>query len=335
MPINRPGISVIILLSAVLAILFGAGISQGVSVDTGKKVLVVMSYDDSSDAELKIKEGIASVLTEAQIKYFFMDTKNSPQNGSDMAREAYKLYQEFHPDAVITADDNAQSFFVLPYLMGKVETPIVFCGVNDDAGKYGYPTGQITGVLEKKHYQEGISFAQLIVPEIQQIGVIYKENASNIANIAQINKEMSRYPVAIVDFKAVRTTQELNGAIAELEEKADALLVLNLAGITDENGASVNDNQGMELVAMRSRKPTIGSSKREIDSGLLCGVAKLNTEQGLLAATMVKEIFAGKAVADIPVAWNRNGQRVINVTTARKLNITLKPVALIGTDLVQ
>ncbi len=302
---------------------------------TGKKVLVVNSYHSTSSAELKIQEGIDSVLKGAELKYFFMDTKKNPGNGPAKAAEAFAIYNSFKPDAVITTDDNAQSMFVLPYLKDKVDTPIIFCGVNDDATQYGYPNDHITGVLEKKHYREGLNFAKLIVPKINKIAVIYKDNPSNTSNIGQIKREMANYPVRIVTFLSIKSTTELRAVLAGLEDKVDALLALNLAGIEDEDGTKLNTNDCMGLVSKIWPKPTIGASKREIQAGLLCAVAKLNVEQGLLAGGMVRDIFNGKDVKEISVTQNRNGQRMINVTTARRLGVDLKPLVLVGTSLLQ
>jgi len=325
----------LLILSFMVLIIGGSTVSAAGPQSSAKKVLVVMSYNLSSNSCQKIREGISSILTGVVVRYFYMDTKNRPENGEVKAAEAYKIYQKLQPDVVIAADDNAQALFVLPYLKGKVKTPVVFCGVNDDAEKYGYPTDQITGIIEKKHYREGITFAGLIEPDLDNIGVIYKDTTSNRANLAQIKRESPGYPVKIVGFRAVKTTMDLRQAISSLEKKADALLILNLAAITDEEGRKLTGNQGAALAARTATRPTIGTSKREIVNGIFCGVAKLNIEQGLVAAKMAQDIMAGKAVRDIPVTWNRNGQRVINVTTARRLAISLKPVALIGTDLVQ
>jgi len=325
----------LLILSLLALIFWGNTVTAAGPQASTKKVLVVMSYHESSNSGQKIRDGINSTLTRMTINYFYLDTKNHPENGKVKAAEAYEIYKTLQPDLVIAADDNAQSLFVLPYLKGKVKTPVVFCGVNDDAKKYGYPTGQITGIIEKKHYKEGITFARLIKPDLDTIGVIYKDTTSNRANISQVKRESLGYPVKIVDYKPVKTTMDLRAAVSSLEKKVDGFLVLNLAAITDEDGRKLTGNQGAALMSRLTDKPTIGTSKREIVSGILCGVAKLNIEQGLVAARMAREILAGKAVRDIPVTWNRNGQRVINVSTARRLAISLKPVALIGTDLVQ
>jgi hypothetical protein len=117
-----------------------------------KKVLVVMSYEEPSVNPWckQIKQGIDSVLAKTfEITYFYMGTKKNLDGGPQKAEEAYALYRKLRPDGVITVDDNAQWMFVLPYLKDKVHTPVMFCGVNAEPEKYGYPASNVSGVLER------------------------------------------------------------------------------------------------------------------------------------------------------------------------------------------
>lgn len=317
--------------------LFWPGYSQaGVDLSgTGKKVLVVHSYHKDSGNVVKIQEGLESTVKGVLWKTFFLNTKKNPEDGAVKAKEAYDLYLQFKPDVVVTVDDNAQALFVLPYLKDKVETPVVFCGVNDSADKYGYPTAQITGVLEKKHYREGINFALLIEPSLKKLAVLYKDTPSNKANIDQLKREMESYSVKITSYVAIGSTAELLTNLKDLEGKVDGLIVLNLAGISTEEGKKIETEEAIAIVADQWPKMTIGTSEREIAAGLLCGVIKRNIEQGYLAGDMLNMIFAGKKVADIKMKDNCNGWRFININTARKVGVELKPMVLIGTILSQ
>ena len=109
------------------------------SVAAGKKVLAVMSCHPENMWQHNVKEGIQSVLKDADIRCFWMNTKRDLAGGEARAREAFEMYKGLKPDAVITVDDNAQSLFVVPYLKDKVKTPVVFCGVNDDAANMVSP----------------------------------------------------------------------------------------------------------------------------------------------------------------------------------------------------
>ena len=48
---------------------------------------------------------------------------------------------------MIASDDNAQKYLVVPYLKGT-QVPVIFNGVNWDASAYGFPTSNVTGMIE-------------------------------------------------------------------------------------------------------------------------------------------------------------------------------------------
>jgi ABC-type uncharacterized transport system substrate-binding protein len=329
--INNRAMIISIIVAALMlpAVIFAVN-----DIDKRKKVLVVMSYHPGYAWQEGIAEGIESVLKDAETRYFHMDTKRNLAGGKEKAEEAYAFYKEFKPDAVIAADDNAQSMFVVPYLKDKVETPVVFCGVNWDATKYGYPAGNVTGVVEKHHGREGLNFMQVLVPGIKKAAVIYNGTPSNRFNIDQIQAEMTEYPVEIIEFAEVNTMNELRTAISRLEKQVDALIIPALEGIRDENGKSMDGRYVNTQAAKMSNLPILGLSSWHIKSGLLGGVVKTGQEQGDLAARIVLDIFSGTSISDIPVTQNRNGQRVINMTTANRLGIKLKPEAIMGTEIV-
>jgi ABC-type uncharacterized transport system substrate-binding protein len=263
-----------------------------------------------------------------------MDTKRDLQGAEAKAKEALHLYEKMKPDAVITIDDNAQKYFVVPYLKDKVATPVVFCGVNDDATKYGFPASNVTGVLEKKHYRESISFAQLVEPDIKKIAVFYRPSPSNVVNVGQIKKEKESYTAEIVAFIPVNTVADIFTALNEYNAQVDAYILLNMTGIFDDKNAQLEGHDAIELISTRTDRVTIGASDWEVEAGALCGVIKSGEEQGALAADQLFKYWAGSAIKDIPLQKNINGQRYINLKTLKRLKIELEPPMVIGTRII-
>ena len=64
-----------------------------------------------------------------------------------MGKEALTLVKEWRPDAVITSDDNAQEYFATK--LRNTSTPVIFCGVNADPSKYGFPARNVSGIIER------------------------------------------------------------------------------------------------------------------------------------------------------------------------------------------
>jgi ABC-type uncharacterized transport system substrate-binding protein len=299
-----------------------------------KKLLVVMSYHQGYEGEEEVARGLADALPGVEFRYFYLNTKYDYDGGKRLAAEAYRAYQEYRPDAVVAVDDPAQEFFVVPYLRERVATPVVFCGVNFEAGKYGYPATNVTGVVEKKHYRESLGFARLVAPKLRRVAVVYQDNSTNRQNLAQIAAEEADYPLTIAGKYPVATLAELRELLARLEKEVDGLLLLNLSGIVDEHGAALDGSNVLPLVVSGCRLPTIGSSSWEIKAGTLCGVIKSNPEQGTIAASLLQKIWTGTPVAELPLTQNRNGRRLVNLSTLKKLDMTISPEVVVGTELL-
>lgn len=299
-----------------------------------KKVLVVMSYHQGYEGEDEIARGLEEYLPDADFRYCYLNTKYDYAGGARTAAEAFRIYQEYRPDAVVAVDDPAQEFLVVPYLRGRVATPVVFCGVNFEAGKYGYPAVNVTGVVEKKHYRESLGFAKLVAPRLKRVAVVYQDNPTNRQNLAQIAAEEAGYPLEIAGKYPVARLAELQALLGRLEKEVDGLLFLNLSGILDEHGKALDGNEVLTVLTDACRLPTIGSSSWEIKAGTLCGVIKSNTEQGTIAASLLQRIWAGTPVADLPLLQNFNGRRLVNLTTLKRLELTLSPEVVVGTEML-
>jgi ABC-type uncharacterized transport system substrate-binding protein len=316
-----------------LALFCGLARGQGEAGER-KKVLVVMSYHPGYEGEEEIARGLEAYLPEVEFRYFYLNTKYDYAGGARLAAEAFRIYQEYRPDAVVAVDDPAQEFLVVPYLRERVATPVVFCGVNFEAGKYRYPAANVTGVVEKKHYRESLGFAKLVAPGLRRVAVLYLDDPTNRQNLAQIEAEGAGYPLEIAGKYPVASLIELQGLLARLEKEVDGLLLLNLSGLVDARGKALDGSDVLTRVVESCRVPTIGSSSWEIKAGTLCGVIKSNTEQGSIAASLLQKIWAGTPVTELPLLQNRNGRRLVNLTTLKKLDLNLSPEVVLGTELL-
>jgi len=299
------------------------------------RVLVVMSYEETFPWDSEQKEGVDSVLAErCEVKYFYMDTKHNFLGGAEKAREAFKLYEAFKPHGVIAADDDAQAMFVVPYLRDKVTTPVMFCGVNAAAEKYGYPASNVSGILERFHIAESIALARQLVPGSKSIAFMIKQ--SPVANFVreQVLEETSSYPVKVNGVKMPATLAEALAMATELRKNTDLLFMVTLEGITDDNGAPLKDREAIPLVARAFGKATISGNEYAIRYSLLTSVVRTGQEQGATAARMLQQAMDGTPVAKIPITKNHNGKRVINLTVMKELGITPKPFVLRGVELV-
>jgi len=323
-----------VLLAAVLVISLPGPFSQ--AEEDKLNVLVVMSYEkpEMNPWCREIKEGIESVLAAAcNIDYFYMDTKINLAGGSQKAEQAYALYKGKQYDGVITADDNAQKMFVVPYLKDLVKTPVMFCGVNADPKKYGFPATNVSGIIERGHFRESVALLKQLMPKITKMGFVIKDSPSGRALKEQIAQEADTYIVKITAFELVNTLNDIekNGNL----KKCDAFFVDSIEGIQDQAGKLVNNKNIISFITSIFGKPVVGANTYHVTSGAFCAVVKTGQEQGSGAATGLLAAMRGKPVSSIPITRNFEGKRLINVTVMKELGIKPKPISLLGAQLVK
>jgi ABC-type uncharacterized transport system substrate-binding protein len=300
------------------------------------KVLVVMSYHEEMPWEKEIREGIEAELKDsAEIRYFYMNTKNDPDGGVAKAKEAYRIYSEFQPDGVIAADDDAQWLFVVPYLKNKVRTPVVFCGVNAEPDKYGYPAVNVTGILERAHFRESISYLQQLMPKVKSIGFMVTDNQTGLGYMEQVRKESKSYPVSTQKVSLVKTLDEALKAVRVMRNQYDALFLIALEGLTNMQGKPLAERESFPILVRAFGKPVIGINKFNIRYHMLCAVVKTGHEQGSTASQMLLQALKGTPVSALPITRNQHGERVLNITVMKSLGIKPRPFLLVGTDLVE
>lgn len=313
------------------------GIVGGALAEDRPTVLVVMSYEADYPWCVDTLEGIKAVLADAcRIETVYLNTKTDPDGGPARAEAAWKRYRAISPAGVIAADDNAQSMFVVPYLRGKVETPVMFCGVNGDPEDYGYPSDNVSGILERFHIAETIAFSQQLYPAIESMGFIIKAGPTAELVRRQVERERHTYPARVRpdDFITPRTLDGAIRAAADLGKRCDLLFTSALHGITDRDGRHLSEAEAIPLVAGAFPGPVTGNAV-SVRHGLLCSVAHTGHEQGETAAIMLKKAMSGTPVADLPITRNWQGMRVINVTVMREMGLKPSPSVLLGTEIIR
>lgn len=296
--------------------------------ESKKKVLFIDSYHAGYAWSDGITEGVKKGLGDKfDLKIVRMDTKNNP--GEDFKKQAgEKVKQEieaFKPDVVIAADDNAAKYVIVPYFKGK-DLPFVFCGINWDASAYGFPTKNVTGMLEVSVIQPLVATMSKFAKG-KRMGFLGADNETDRKEAAMISKKLNQE----LTTKFVKTFDEWKTAFNQLQDQADMLLIINNAGIT-----GWNDAEAKNFVLANAKIPT-GTTHDFVAPFVLVGYTKLADEQGEWAAGAAIQIMAGKSPMDIPVAENKKGQLFVNMPLAQKMGVNfplemLKAATVIKAD---
>ncbi|MDK9708767.1 MAG: hypothetical protein OEL83_17130 [Desulforhopalus sp.] len=307
--------------------LAGAGAKRPAGGYTGRKILWVDSYHQGYEWSDEMEKGIRDVLydTGVNLQIVRMDSKrnDSATYGRDAGLRARAAVQEFKPDVVIASDDNAQKYLVVPFLKDS-ELPVIFCGVNWDAAIYGYPTANITGMVEEDLVPEMLKRFQAHARG-KRIGYLAgnvetERKIVDIYNKRFFNGEMKTYLVNSMD--------AFKDAFLRAQKEVDMLYISNYSGIADWHPAAVE-----KFLLTNSKIPT-GSHNSFMAPYVLFTVAKLPLEQGDFAAKTALRILDGLSPAQIPVAVNELNHITINVKMAQAANFVLPASLLKGAKLI-
>ncbi|MDY6952522.1 MAG: ABC transporter substrate binding protein [Thermodesulfobacteriota bacterium] len=279
----------------------------------GKKVLYINSYHEGYAWSDGITAGIQSVLksTDVQLETVAMDTKRNTSEAfkNEAGLAAKRTIEAFKPDVVITADDNAFKYVIMPYYRDAA-LPVVFCGLNWDASIYGAPYKNTTGMIEValipqllerlRQYAKGdrIGYLAADVLTARKEGEYYKK----LFNLA-------------IQETYVKTFKEWKAAFVEIQKDIDMLIVGNNAGINDW------DDKGAAGFAENYTKIPSGAIYNWLMPYSLLGFTKVEKEQGEWAARTALRILDGTSPSDIPVVSNKEGNLILNLAVAEPLGV--------------
>lgn len=288
---------------------------------TGKRIVWVDSYHEGYEWSDAIGAGIKSVLdgTGAEIKIVRLDTKrNSDSEQIASATEAaLQEIESFDPDVVIASDDNAQKHLVVPHFK-DTDLPVVFCAVNWDASGYGYPTSNVTGMIEIELIEQLVEHLKLYAKgdRIAYIG----PDITTEQKVARIYNE--RFFGGQMETRFVKTFEEFKETFLELQEKVDMVYIGKDQGIDGWDAAEAE-----AFLTANTKVPT-GARSWWLSPYVLITLAKVGEEQGEWAAQAALRILDGTPVSDIEVVKNKQHRMILNLNLAEELEVVFTPSML-------
>ncbi len=286
-----------------------------------RKILYVDSYHEEFPWSIDVTGGVASVLaerTDVELKIFRMDTKRNraEEYKKSAALEAKALIESWKPEVVIASDDNASKYLIAPYYKGK-ELPFVFCGLNWDAGVYGFPAKNITGMVEVALIPDMLTTLKPYAKG-DRIGFIGYESTTARKEARAYRKI---FKLTMVE-RYARTFGEWKDHYRSLQGEVDLLLMHNATGMKDWN-------QGEAETHILDCTTIPGGSISLLSKRLaLVSYIKIGEEQGEYAARAALQILGGKTPAEMPIVQNKKAKIYLNMKLAKKMGLKF-PMELI------
>jgi ABC-type uncharacterized transport system substrate-binding protein len=308
---GKNGLAVVL---AVMLVFVTVGVCSAKSY-TGKKVLYIDSYHQGYAWSDGIVAGVKAALDGkgAELKVVYMDTKrNTDEAFKKEAGEKVKAaIEQYKPDVVIAADDNAQAYVTAKFYKDS-SLPIVFCGVNWDAGSYGFPCKNVTGMLEVAPVQPLLEQLKKYAKG-SRVGAIGPDNETN-----RKEAEFSEKNVGIKMEKVfVKDVEEWKKGFVELQSKVDMVIIDSDGGLYKGKEAELK-----AFIEANTKVPT-GTMYDFMTAYAMIGFTKIAEEQGDWAATAALKILDGAVPSSIPVAKNEKGMLFVNARIAKALKADL------------
>jgi hypothetical protein len=257
--------------------------------------------------------------TGAELKIIRLDTKQNPDVafGEAAGAKAWSEIQAFNPDVVITSDDNAQKYLVVPFMM-KSQIPVVFNGVNWDGSAYGIPTANMTGMIEVELPNQLVEILKGYAKG-ERVGYITidtetERKVADTYNQRFFDGQMQTY--------WVKTQDEFKTAFLTAQQEVDILIMGNNAG------SDTWDEAGMKQFVLSNTAIPTGSINDWMAPYSMLTLAKSAQEQGEWSAQAALQILDGTPPSSIPVAENKKGQLIVNLELADKLGVVFAPSLL-------
>jgi ABC-type uncharacterized transport system substrate-binding protein len=281
----------------------------------------VNSYHEGYEWSDGEEKGVHKVLdgTGVELKFVRMDAKRNPSEESiqSAAMKVKAEIEAFKPDVVITADDIAQKYVVVPYLKGT-SLPVVFCGVNWDASIYGFPTSNVTGMVEVELPDRLVEHLKTFAKG-NRIGYLTVDSETE-RKVAKIYNE--RFFGGQMKVYWVKTWDEFKAAYVRAQGEVDILFLGNNAGADRWEQAEA------EKFTLENAKIPSGTINSWMAPYAMITLAKIADEQGEWSGQAALRILSGTPVSEVAVAENKKGELILNLNIAGKLGVVFPPSML-------
>ncbi len=292
-----------------------------------KRILYVNSYHQGYLWSDDITQGVNSVLDgrkDVELKIIYMDTKRNMSEDFKKAAalEVKSLIESWKPDVVIASDDNASKYLIAPYYKGA-DLPFVFCGLNWDAGVYGFPAIFFFFFFFFFFFQSVIdALGKFAIGD--RIGYLASDTESGRKELQNTVRFFN------ADFKIhlVKTFDELKQAFLDLQKEADMILMHEF-----ESVKGFDRGEMIELVKTNLSVPS-GATHRDLVHYAMITFSKIGAEQGEYAAKTALAILAGKSAKDIPLVSNKRSKVYLNMILAKRLAIKFPMELIENADLI-
>ena len=293
------------------------------------EILLLHSYNKGLKWSDGISQGVADVMKkhpQYELTTEYMDSKKiESENYLEELLVLYrKKFAHRHYKAIIAADNYAYEFALKYHQELFVNTPVIFCGVENfdpkDITPYHKP--YFTGVVEYKDIRKNLELIQQLFPAIKMVYIISDDAYSSLVIKDQIIEESNYFK----DKFRVVFDNEID--FDKIDEKINKLprhsAILFTSFYRDINGKYVPYHK-LQAFFQRSKFPVFALNHIHLNEGVIGGFVVNPYEQGSLAAKNAFALIQGRDIHTLPVQIPK-GNYIFDNHVLRKFGIPLSDV---------
>jgi putative ABC transport system substrate-binding protein len=248
---------------------------------------------------------------------------------ADWVRLVTSVLQQAVPDVVVV--NSSTGLRAIEKVMEN--TPVVFVGVSEPVGQgfvasLAHPGGNLTGLsnLEPTLGAKWVDLLREVVPATRRIAFLHNpENPGSKVTLQSAQAAARDFSLELVDMPVVNLA-DIENAVAETGRVPNAVLLL-----PPEPLLAAHRKRIVEL-AMARKIPVVSALRSFAEEGGLLAYGANVPGQFRQAAGYVDRILKGEKPADMPVQQPTKFELVVNLKSAKALDITVPATILARAD---
>jgi len=319
-----------------IALLGGSAVSWPLSSraqqnDHARRIGWLDLYDENADESLAIRrafrEGLAS--------YGWIEGRNLSIDQRFAAGDV-NLIRRYAPELVSPAPDVlvTPSVATTRVMQQATQTiPIVFTGGGDASANglvrnIARPEGNTTGFSSSEPERAGkwLELLKQAAPQLSRAAIVVKPEVAPTAPNYIASIEIAAQTLL------VQTSKIAFHDAVELVHAIDAFAALPNGGLIVLPPPLLPDRVTILKLAVEHRLPAMYSNRAVVVEGGLLSYSSDLVEQSRRAATYVDRLLRGVKIADLPVQFPTKYQLVVNMKTAKAMDLTIPEPFLLHAD---
>lgn len=255
-------------------------------------------YEEGKNLDIRIESAQANVALASQISTKFVNQK---------------------ADVTVGIGTPSAQSLVKAAMEGK--TKMVFSSITDPVGaslvkSLENSNNNVTGMSNYVDVAPQLAMFKKVLPELKKIGFIYNPgDANSITQLGDLEKAAPEFEMEVIT-QAVNRTADVPQAAARLANRTDAIFIYG-------DNTALAALESIVTAAVKEGVPVFVADTDAVEFGPLAALGPNQYQLGIDTADMIARVLNGEDINAIPVGFPGKMELVVNLDTAKKLNMEL------------